>query len=109
MKSWTIGKRIILGYTVVLLATLAIGAFAYTRLSVIKTHSDSLVGENLPGILKLSQIQVKIIESNARVLMHVLCTEKAQYDELESKAKELSAATTLLYKEVSAHGFSQRT
>jgi methyl-accepting chemotaxis protein len=101
MKSWTIGKRITLGYTVVLLTTLAIGVFAYTRLNTIKADSDSLVGESLPGILKLSKIQTKIIESNTRVLMHVLSTEKAQYDELETRAKELSAGTTQLYKEVS--------
>jgi methyl-accepting chemotaxis protein len=100
MKTWTIGKRIIVGYAVVLLATLAIGMFAYTRLNIIRESSDSLTTESLPGMLKLTQIQIKILESNTRVLMHVLSTEPAQYNELEVRAKELSAGTTQLYKEV---------
>jgi len=100
MKNWTIGKRIILGYTVVLLTTLAIGVFAYTRLNVIKENSDSLTQDSLPGIVQLTEIQANGLNSNTLVLKHLLSTEKAQFDELEVRSKQSSARTTELYKEV---------
>src|SRR5512142_2149295 len=65
MKNWTVGKRIVVGYTAVLLATLAIGAFALTRLVVIKGHSDSLTSDDLPGVVILSKIQAIALENKA--------------------------------------------
>jgi len=102
MKTWTIGKRIIIGYVVVLLATLAIGLFAYTRLSLIKQRSDSLTQDSLPGIVTLTQIQANALESNALVLRHLLSTDRKQFDALEARIKEMSAQNTQLYQEVEA-------
>jgi len=102
MKNWTIGKRIIVGYVAVLLATLAIGVFALTRLAVVKNHSDSLTGDDLPAVVLLSKIQAIAIENNALVLRHNLCTEAVQIAETEQLIKAGSEENTKLYKELEA-------
>jgi len=100
MKNWTIGKRIIVGYVAVLLATLAIGAFALTRLVVIKGHSDSLTSDDLPGVIILSKIQAIALENKALLLRHNLCTDANQIAETERLIQAGSEANTKLYQEL---------
>jgi len=100
MKNWTIGKRIIVGYVAVLVATLAIGAFSLTRLTAIKGHSDSLTSDDLPGIVILSKIQAIAIENKALVLRHNLSTDAGQIAETERLIKVGSEENTKLYKEL---------
>ena len=100
MKNWTIGKRIIVGYLAVLLATLAIGAFALTRLVVIKGHSDSLTTDDLPGVVILSKIQAIAIENKALLLRHNLCTDPKQIAETEQLLLAGTETNTKFLKEL---------
>ena len=100
MKTWTIGKRIVVGYAVVLLATLAIGVFAYTRLNVINRHSDSLTGSSLPGIVSVTKMQANTIFANAYMLKFMLSTEAGEFAEIDQKVREIGAENSLLAKEI---------
>jgi len=100
MKNWTIGKRIIVGYVAVLLATLVIGAFALTRLVVIKNHSDSLTSDDLPGVLVLSRIQANTINNKALILRHILSSDAAQLAEIDRASQAASEDNSKCYKEL---------
>ena len=102
MKNWTIGKRIIVGYVAVLLATLAIGAFALTRLVVIKGHSDSLTTDSLPGVVVLSKIQANTLENKALILRHNLATDPAMMAATERLIQAGSEDNSKRYAELEA-------
>jgi methyl-accepting chemotaxis protein len=102
MKTWTIGKRITVGYAAVLIATIAIGIFAYTRLNAIKVRSDSLTEDSLPGIVALTKVQSNTIMANALLLKFILSTETSEFAAIDQTFKELVVENTQLVKEVEA-------
>jgi methyl-accepting chemotaxis protein len=57
MKNWTIARRIILGFTAVILTALALGTFAYTRLVTIKHGTTEIARQAVPGLLAISGIE----------------------------------------------------
>jgi methyl-accepting chemotaxis protein len=83
MKNWTIGKRIIFGFTSIILIAMALGSYAYTRLTTIRTYSDAIVGDALPGIYTIGRIESDVRQAQITTFKHVLSEskdEKAQYD-----------------------------
>jgi len=102
MKNWTIGKRIIIGYVAVLIATLAIGVFALTRLVVIKGHSDSLTTDSLPGVIVLARIQANTLDNKALILRHNLATDPALIAATERLIQAGSEDNSKCYKELEA-------
>ena len=81
-----------------LLATIAIGGFAYTRLNIIKTHSDSLVSDSLPGIIGLTKIQTSLLSNNSMLLKHILSTDQTELGAIEQTVKESGKTNTEIYK-----------
>jgi len=100
MKTWTIGKRITVGYAAVLIATIAIGIFAYTRLNAIKVRSDSLTEDSLPGIVSLTKVQSNTIMANAFLLKFILSSEPSEFSAIDQNMKDLVVENTQLVKEV---------
>ena len=49
MSSWTIGRRIVVGFAAVIAIAGILGVFAYTRLIVIETQSARITVDSLPG------------------------------------------------------------
>lgn len=100
MRTWTIGKRIIVGYATILLATIAIGIFAHTRLNVIKHYSDDLTSNDLPGIVGLTRLQSNTILANAYLLKYILSTEASEFVAIDQKVKEIGEENSRLAKEL---------
>jgi hypothetical protein len=48
MSQWTIAKRLIAGFSAVILVTLALGGFAFSRLLTIDYDARRIVGDALP-------------------------------------------------------------
>ena len=91
MKTWTIGKRITVGYAAVLIATIAIGIFAYSRLNAIKVRSDSLTQDSLPGIVSLTKMQSNTIMANALLLKFILASEASEFAAIDQSVKDITA------------------
>jgi len=100
MKTWTIGKRITVGYAAVLFAMIAICVFAFTRLNVIKAHTDELVNDGLPGIVALTQVQANTIQANALLLRFILSSETSEFAAIDQSVKEIAESNSQLVKEV---------
>jgi len=102
MKTWTIGKRITVGYAAVLFATIAIGIFAYSRLNEIKTRSDSLTQDSLPGIVGLTKVESNTIQANALLLRFILSTEQSEFSAIDQSVKDIGIENAQVLKEVEA-------
>jgi methyl-accepting chemotaxis protein len=100
MNTWTIGKRITVGYAVVLTATLIIGLFSFSRLGVIKTCSDTLIADDLPGIIALTEVQANTLQANASLLRFILAKDPSKMTAIDESVKEIGAINSRLLGEL---------
>jgi methyl-accepting chemotaxis protein len=76
MKNWTIGKRIIFGFALLIITTIAFGVFAGTRLVAIRSQSTRISVDCLPGVYCIGQIKA-IIAQNLALTSDLLQEEDA--------------------------------
>src|SRR5689334_12669452 len=95
MKTWTIGKRLTLGFAAVLLIALCVSAYAFVRLSMIQSNATSLGTDNLPGATLMGQIASLSEREIALVLGHIKSDDalgvQRMDEELRSNHEKLSA------------------
>ena len=96
MKNWTIGKRITVGFAVILLITALIGTFSYSRLILIQKNSTSLTTDSLPSIIILGDARAKTFERYSLLEKHILAEDPAEIAALEKKGSEISAENSKL-------------
>jgi hypothetical protein len=80
----TIGKRISVGFIVVVLITVALGVFIYSTLHSIAVSSTSVTTDSLPGIeyvLTLSGLQRQNV---VNLLFHLQSTDPAETSQIET-------------------------
>ena len=95
MSSWTIGRRIVVGFAAVIAIAGILGVFAYTRLIVIETQSARITVDSLPGTYISGQMTTEAESRFALVLKHVLVRRAEQKTAIE---KELAAADARMAK-----------
>ncbi len=96
MNNWKIGTRITAGFAAVILITLALGIFAYSRITAIDTDAKNITGEHLPGVFVAGQLQTSISSSFAILLMHVTAQDKAEKSRLDAELQDLRTRTTTM-------------
>jgi methyl-accepting chemotaxis protein len=89
MSSWTIGRRIVVGFAAVIAIVAGLGVFAYARLIAIETQSTRITLDNLPGIHFSGQMATEAESRFGLVLKHVLATNVEQKTAVEA---DLAAA-----------------
>jgi methyl-accepting chemotaxis protein len=99
MKNWTIGKRIIAGYVVVLVITVALGLIAWQRLTSIERLANSLLTDSMPGVIALGEIDSLRKENYILLEKHILATDEALIAAIEKRRNEQSEATSKAYKD----------
>jgi methyl-accepting chemotaxis protein len=95
MSSWTIGRRIVVGFAAVIAIVAGLGIFAYERMIVIETQSTRITIDNLPGIYYSGQMAAAAESRFGLVLKHVLATTVEQKTALEA---DLAAADARMAK-----------
>jgi len=90
MTNWTVGRRIGAGFSIVMLATLVLGAFAFTRLQTIGAQAARITDDTLPCVLQMDQVELYVKDNFANTLRHVVTDNPA--------AKAAFEATTRLWK-----------
>jgi methyl-accepting chemotaxis protein len=98
MKNWTIGKRITAGFASVILISLALGIFSYTRLIIIRAQSDSMAKQAVPAIKLITQAQKNANASVQVVYRHVGSSDKADMAQLETSL--VSFSNTKIFADV---------
>jgi methyl-accepting chemotaxis protein len=93
MKDWKIGTRIMLGFAAVILLCIALGVFACSRLLVIEHKSSDIENNNLPSVLVLSSIQIKLYRTVQLLLQHAATSDPREMDSLEAQMRVLHDAT----------------
>lgn len=89
MNSWTIGRRIVVGFAAVIAIAAGLGLFAYARLIAIETHSSRITGDNIPGIYYSGRMSTEAESRFGLVLKHVLAGNVEQKTAIEG---DLAAA-----------------
>ena len=84
MKNLTIGKRVILGFTVVLLLFAGVAVTSLALLQKVKSHEHDIVDDALPGITSSAKIKNATSEIQVAVLRHLMARtpeEKIAFDD----------------------------
>jgi len=97
MKNWTIGKRIILGFALLLATSAALGLFAYSRLSSIKRQSERITVDCLPGTYGSGKIEALNLANLAQTNRWLLATDAAERKAIEAGMRDNSARITELF------------
>jgi methyl-accepting chemotaxis protein len=95
MSSWTIGRRIVVGFAAVIAIVAGLGVFAYARLIAIETQSTRITLDNIPGIYFSGQMSTEAESRFGLVLKHVLATNADAKATLEA---DLAAADARMAK-----------
>ena len=101
MSQWTIARRLIAGFSAVILVTLLLGGFAFSRLLTIDYDARRIVGDALPGVTAILQMSVNTRENRALMLEHVLAetpTAKAAVESAIAERAEANNRTAKTYE-----------
>src|SRR5271157_2507858 len=91
MKNWKIGQRIAAGFAAVILIAMALGLFAYSRLSAIDKNANEVTLNALPTIYAIGQIVNNVATEYNLVFQHVLAGDKAEKNRLSAEIQEIRA------------------
>lgn len=87
MKSWTIGKRITLGFSVLILCIVVLGVTSWFEAGKISSDMTSLTKDNtqvrMTAELVIETLQYRIVN-----LKHVVTTDAADMSALDKKADD---------------------
>ena len=97
--NWTIGKRVISGFTAAVLITGALGTFAYVRLVAIDKQAAKLATDALPGVEASTKFKGLAQANYSTLLEYMLSTDKAQKTKIEQQIEELKSKTDQAVKE----------
>jgi methyl-accepting chemotaxis protein len=97
MKNWTIAKRLIAGFGLVISIAVALGAFAVVRLISIDADASSIKVDAVPGVILFGQIAAAARDGEALSLQMALTEDKARTTELDGELTTESTATDKLY------------
>jgi methyl-accepting chemotaxis protein len=96
---WTIGRRLVAGFSIVILITATLGALAYDRIQRIDRDTGIVSDRAIPGIVLLSQVESLVKENFINTTQHYLATDTAHMIAIEKEMDAKSATLTDLYKE----------
>ena len=99
MNNWKIGTRIAAGFASVIVITLLLGAFAYTRITAIDRDAKNITDEQLPGVFVAGQLQSSISNTFAILMMHATVTDQAEKSRLDAELLDIRTRTTAMLSE----------
>ena len=98
MKNWTIGRRLIFGFAAVVLTTLGVSVYAFTRLEAIQSQSAALATVSLPGVVLMGQIEGLSEREIASVLKHIKADDGQSVQKVEKELQENHEKLSTLFK-----------
>ncbi len=88
MSNFTIGKKIILGFLVILAIMVALGLFSRSRLSAIGEDANVITTDCLPGVYDICLIRGQAKENFISLLRILTADEKKEIEDRKTKLKE---------------------
>jgi methyl-accepting chemotaxis protein len=105
MKNWTIGKRLTFGFAGVILITLCVSLYAFTRLEAIQSQASSLSKDSLPGAVLMGQIAALSEREVALVLGHIKADNDQGVQKFDEELRENNDKLTALFRAYEATVF----
>jgi methyl-accepting chemotaxis protein len=96
MSRWTIGKRLVVGFAIVMVIVVAMGAFGTIRLLGIREDAQRVVNDSLPGTALSGQIAAGVKDNYSHTLAFLLAQSPAQTQAIEAEMAATKAAVTVL-------------
>jgi methyl-accepting chemotaxis protein len=93
VKSWTIGKRIFVGFAAVLLILAALGIFAHLRLSVIRQDAKDISGD-IPSLEAVAGLREGVKDNLILVYKHIYSSSPEDMGRMEAQLKAQGEANT---------------
>src|SRR6202045_89032 len=94
----TIGKRLTFGFAGVILITLCLSVYAFTRLEAIQGQASSLAKDSLPGVVSMSQIAALSESEVALVLQHIKANDAQEVQKLDADLRDNHEKLSNLFK-----------
>src|ERR1700730_9704044 len=107
MKNWTIGKRLTLGFAGVVLITLCVSIYAFTRLEAIQNQAAALANDSLPGAVLMGQIAAFSEREVTLVLQHIKANDAQEVQKLDEALRENHEKLGSLFKAYEAAVFGR--
>ena len=108
MGSWTVRRRIIASFAVVIGLMVVLGGFVYTRLARIEGEMISLQTDSLPGFSYATEIRAAAIMDYALTEEYVIESEKAGLPEIGARIQAERAKLEQLIKDYEATIFQAK-
>jgi methyl-accepting chemotaxis protein len=99
MRSWTIGKRLTIGFAMVLAVCVALGGYTVIRLSEIERLALGIRDEAVPGLAAFTDIRGIALSNASTVLRMAMSDNPDELAQLEKDIKAGSEESDRLYKE----------
>jgi methyl-accepting chemotaxis protein WspA len=94
----TIGKRLIFGFAGVILITLCLSVYAFTRLEAIQGQASSLTKDSLPGVVSMGEIAALGQSEVALVLQHIKANNAQEVQKLDEELRDNHEKLSTLFK-----------
>ena len=101
----TIGKRLTFGFAGVILITLCLSVYAFTRLEAIQSQASSLAKDSLPGAVLMGQIAALSEREVALVLQHIKANDAQEVQKMDEELRENHEKLSALFKAYEATVF----
>ena len=98
MKNWTIGKRLTFGFAGVIVITLCVSVYAFTRLEAIQSQAATLAKDSLPGAVLMAQITAVSEREVALILQHIKANDAQEVQKLDEELRENHEKLGALFK-----------
>jgi methyl-accepting chemotaxis protein len=93
MKNWTIAKRVVLGFVLIISGSSLFGIFAAWRLTVVQQDETALVRQVLPSVKQIQEVRSLTQDSHATLLWHILSSTSAKRKTIEQRLDDLTQKT----------------
>src|ERR1035438_1691724 len=100
MTNWTIRKRITAGFAGVIIITITLGGFSYSRLIKIREHSDRIAKLSLPTIELVAQARRNAIDYDKVIYKSIGSVDKEDKAHLDAVMNADSVDNTKVYEEL---------
>ncbi len=89
MGTWTISRRIVAGFTIIVLLSVLMGLLAWNRVRVISRHTDELSSNYIPGMAQTADLLQNVSASQLKLLQSILTTNVAEEQMCAAKFRTL--------------------
>src|ERR1700676_1802117 len=98
MKNWSIGKRLTVGFAGVVLVTLCVSIYAFTRLEAIQSQATALANDSFPGAVLIGQIAALSEREVGLAMQHIKANDAQEVQKLDERLRDNHEKLSALFK-----------